>query len=87
MAVQLLPEHGHVVIARVVQPEMGRAAPQLDLLHAQPLLAVQRLCRVAEPLGIQLAMESLRADESNLVNSLERAKRMYQEVGHLLSIQ
>ena len=41
-----------------------------------------RLCRVAEPLGIQLAMESLRADESNLVNSLERAKRMYQEVGH-----
>ena len=27
-------------------------------------------------------MESLRADESNLVNSLERAKRMYQEVGH-----
>ena len=41
-----------------------------------------RLCRVAEPLGVKLAMESLRADESNLVNSLERARRMYREVNH-----
>ncbi len=49
MAVQLLPEHGHVVIARMVQPEMGRAAPQLDLLHAQPLLAVQEIVQGEAP--------------------------------------
>lgn len=41
-----------------------------------------RLCQVAEGYGVLLAMESLRADESNLVYSLERAKRMRREVGH-----
>jgi len=41
-----------------------------------------RLCQVAEHYGILLVMESLRKDESNLVYSLERAKRMYREVDH-----
>ncbi|NCB62980.1 MAG: sugar phosphate isomerase/epimerase [Clostridia bacterium] len=41
-----------------------------------------RLCGVAEREGIFLVMESLRADETNLVYSLERAGRMYREIAH-----
>ncbi len=40
------------------------------------------LCRVAEREGVLLVMESLRSDESNLVYSLERARRMFRAVGH-----
>lgn len=41
-----------------------------------------RLCHVAGEEGILLVMESLRRDESNLVYSLERARRMFREVDH-----
>lgn len=41
-----------------------------------------RLCLAAGREGILLVMESLRQDESNLVYSLERARRMYEEIHH-----
>lgn len=41
-----------------------------------------QLCRVAEREGIFLVMESLRADESNLVNTLKSAEKMYTELHH-----
>ena len=41
-----------------------------------------RLAECARQEGITLVMESLRDDESNLVNSLETAKRMFHEVHH-----
>lgn len=41
-----------------------------------------RLGELAGQEGITLALESLRDDESGLVNDLESAKRMYLEVGH-----
>ncbi len=37
---------------------------------------------LAEKEGILLALESLREDETNIVNTLESAKRMHQMVGH-----
>lgn len=43
---------------------------------------LSRLCHVAGEEGILLVMESLRRDESNLVYNLERARRMFREVGH-----
>lgn len=43
---------------------------------------LRALAEEAEKEGIWLVMESLREDESNLVNSLARAKKMYEEVGH-----
>jgi len=43
---------------------------------------LRRLAEVGEKEGVTLVMESLRADESNLVNSLETAQRMFKEVDH-----
>jgi protein FrlC len=43
---------------------------------------ISRLCDVALKEGVTLAMESLRQDESDLVNDLASAWRMYCEVGH-----
>lgn len=40
------------------------------------------LCIEASKLGIVCVMESLRDDESNIVNSLKSAKRMYEEINH-----
>ena len=41
-----------------------------------------RLCRVAEREGIYLVLESLRADESNLVYDLRSAQQMFREIHH-----
>ena len=43
---------------------------------------LRRLCETARVEGVTLALESLRADESDLVNDLESTKRMIREVGH-----
>ena len=43
---------------------------------------LRRLAEVGEKEGVTLVMESLRQDESNLVNSLETAKKMFEEVHH-----
>ena len=43
---------------------------------------LHRLCKVAEGEGVFLAMESLRDDESNLVNNLESTGRMFKEINH-----
>lgn len=43
---------------------------------------LSRLCDVAQCEGLVLALETLRSDESNLVNDLTSAKRMIGEVGH-----
>ena len=40
------------------------------------------LCETAAKYGIICMMESLRSDESNIVNSLQAAKKMYDEIGH-----
>ena len=40
------------------------------------------LCEEAAKLGIICMMESLRSDESNIVNSLQTAKKMFDEVNH-----
>lgn len=41
-----------------------------------------RVCETAKKYGIVCVMESLRADESNIVNSLASAKKMYDLVDH-----
>lgn len=41
-----------------------------------------RLAEFAETQGIVCVMESMRKDETNLVNSLETAKKMYREINH-----
>lgn len=41
-----------------------------------------RLAEFAETYGIVCVMESMREDETNLVNSLAAAKKMYDEVHH-----
>lgn len=41
-----------------------------------------RLCRVAESEGVVLALESLRLDESEIVDSLPAAVKMFGEIGH-----
>ena len=40
------------------------------------------LCEYASECGIICMMESLRSDESNIVNNLQSARKMYDEVGH-----
>ena len=40
------------------------------------------LCEYASECGIICMMESLRGDESNIVNNLQSARKMYDEVGH-----
>lgn len=41
-----------------------------------------RLAEFARTQGVTCVMESMRADETNLVNSLAAAKKMYEEVNH-----
>lgn len=43
---------------------------------------LRRLAEVGEKEGVTLVMESLREDESNIVNNLETAKKMFREVNH-----
>jgi protein FrlC len=40
------------------------------------------MAEFAKTQGVYCVMESLRDDESNIVNSLETAKKMYRDVGH-----
>lgn len=41
-----------------------------------------RICQEAERNGILCVMESLRDDETNIIYSLDRSKRMFQDVNH-----
>lgn len=66
----------------VVNSGWGYANEKHDDMWKRSRENLQRLCDIATKQGIKLAMESLRDDESNLVNSLETAKRMYDEVNH-----
>lgn len=43
---------------------------------------ISRLCSVASSEGIVLAMESLTSAESNIVNNIAAAKRMFDEINH-----
>lgn len=66
----------------VVNSGWGYTNENYDDMWKRSKENLQRLCDIASKRGIKLAMESLRDDESNLVNSLETAKRMYDEVNH-----
>lgn len=54
----------------------------LDIAWNRSKEMISRLADIAKQEGVMLAMESLRADESNIVNSLYSAKQMYDEVNH-----
>lgn len=43
---------------------------------------LQRLADIGQKEGVYLAMESLRDDESNIVNSIKTAKKMYDGINH-----
>jgi protein FrlC len=66
----------------VVNSGWGYANEPFDETWKRSRENLSRLADEAEKAGIFLVMESLREDESNLVNSLARARRMYAEVGH-----
>jgi len=66
----------------VVNSGWGYQDEDKDKMWKRSREHLYRLCRVAEREGIFLVMESLREDESNLVNNLESAKRMFNEINH-----
>ena len=66
----------------VVNSGWGYLGEEEDTMWNRCRDHLSRLCRVAQPLGVNLVMESLRDDESNLVYNLDRAARMYREVDH-----
>ncbi len=49
--------------------------------RSRELLAI--LAEAAEKLGVRLAMESLKDDESNLVTNLKKTERMIREIDHI----
>ena len=70
---QLLPEGGYVVIAGVIQPEVGRAAPELNLFNAQPLLAVQEIVQREAPVVLVHVDQLAALDSAHAAPPLVRA--------------
>ncbi|MEA4988960.1 MAG: sugar phosphate isomerase/epimerase family protein [Anaerovorax sp.] len=53
-----------------------------DVMWERSRENLRKLAEVAAEEGVYLVMESLRTDESNIVNSLQTSKKMYDEVNH-----
>lgn len=66
----------------VVNSGWGYASEKFEEMWKRSSEHLYRLAEFAREYGVTLAMESLREDESNLVNSLPRAKRMLETVNH-----
>lgn len=66
----------------VVNSGWGYTGEDADAMWSRCRDHLGALCQVAQREGVILMMESLRDDESNLVNSLATAQRMYREVNH-----
>lgn len=66
----------------VVNSGWGYLGEDEDAMWARCRDHLRRLCEVAEQHGILLALESLRDDESQIVYTLDRARRMHRDVDH-----